>query len=896
MKKKWLCWIRTSNNVVPLDAVGSMSPNPQLRNSAPLKDPMMYMNPKNSLNYTLESKYMGVLLDAGRHYFPMDWLYKLIPILSAMQYNMLHFRFTDDQAFAIQLESYPQLAWPAPSTDNNERRQVYSAQEVQTLVQFARDQHNITIIPELNIPGHAGAWAGIPDLVVPCPKFACNKGYGIPLNITSPKFHSVVSAVLKEVLEIFENPPFLHLGGDEVHMSQPCWNEAGVAAAVDYVNMEQAVLKKILQEELNYPLNKVVRWQMTGRELGHLVNKELAAYNHYYDNRIEGIRHFWYQAPGVTQEYSHDRPYFASANLYLDTNGDEHGWEIYAKTYRWHHLPKSYRSPEAIIVGTFELGTALWWHRNVIGRLLAATLGNVANKEVIRSSSDFYTQYFHDCHETLGFPVDFCRLYGGVPVTYHEYRKSWTEMQTKWKNDICQRVTEDVKLHLQSAAQDKGLIRDQSVVVASEAFWNSFDTTSSSSSIKREKENPPLVDKNTFRVGILIDAVSDLTWLLSPSSKSFMDMSLQVDINMIQLRLMDDYGKLSQNDLSKLQQTFMPMVSKLGIEVMPEASLSSTAGGWYESGWTVTCPQHTCTSGIHIPNNISCPEFLSVAWQTVQSLLPFKTSPYLHLGSDERQASHSCFREMAEQRQQSSNNYYDYFDLYEAKLQELFHLQQKDYHDTSSSRSITPQTIVRWENEEKVEYSNRFGSITQCQDCQNLHSKGNTKATTPWFAHLDLYQFQSLYEVYNASFVLSTSQQQQRPLGIVASLGRFGSSSGNNDDNDDRILRLIAFAMGTAAATTIYDMTTFEQVFLETCQKTIQHSKAEQLCHQHETLVEHNYNQHHAQQQARLEKHKELVCKDRTTWEYKKKWKDIIPTLANITGRKKNAAHSETKI
>lgn len=65
------------------------------------------------LNFTLRTDMLGILIDAGRHYFQVWWLKRLIDILAVLQFNLIHFRLTDDQAFAIQLESQPNLTWPA---------------------------------------------------------------------------------------------------------------------------------------------------------------------------------------------------------------------------------------------------------------------------------------------------------------------------------------------------------------------------------------------------------------------------------------------------------------------------------------------------------------------------------------------------------------------------------------------------------------------------------------------------------------------------------------------------------------------------------------------------------------------------------------------------------------
>ena len=132
------------------------------------------LTPKHFPHYP-STQYLGVLIDAGRHYFPIAWLKDLMDVLQRMNYNFIHFRLTDDQAFNIQLESHPQLAKPSPV--NNPKNAVYTIDDLTDLIAYA-DERNFTIMPEINVPGHAGAWAGYPNFVVPCPEFICLKGYG----------------------------------------------------------------------------------------------------------------------------------------------------------------------------------------------------------------------------------------------------------------------------------------------------------------------------------------------------------------------------------------------------------------------------------------------------------------------------------------------------------------------------------------------------------------------------------------------------------------------------------------------------------------------------------------------------------------------------------------------
>ena len=99
--------------------------------------------------------YLGVLLDAGQHYYPIEWIRNLLQLMHALGYNLLHLRLTDDHAFNMELVSMPELANPALDSDGR----VYQATELKDLVTYAASL-NITIMPEIDIPGHAGGWAG----------------------------------------------------------------------------------------------------------------------------------------------------------------------------------------------------------------------------------------------------------------------------------------------------------------------------------------------------------------------------------------------------------------------------------------------------------------------------------------------------------------------------------------------------------------------------------------------------------------------------------------------------------------------------------------------------------------------------------------------------------------
>jgi hypothetical protein len=91
----------------------------------------------HSTNLTNKLPHLGVLLDAGRHYFPVEWIKRMIDVLSIMNYNLIHFRLTDDQTFNVQLESQPLLAYP---TTLNNNTKVYSPNELRDIVKYAKSK------------------------------------------------------------------------------------------------------------------------------------------------------------------------------------------------------------------------------------------------------------------------------------------------------------------------------------------------------------------------------------------------------------------------------------------------------------------------------------------------------------------------------------------------------------------------------------------------------------------------------------------------------------------------------------------------------------------------------------------------------------------------------------
>ena len=125
------------NRTMPVDVIG---------------DPNFDISKLKPTNYTLRSKWHGVLLDAGRHYFEVKWIYRMLDVLAVLQYNCVHFRLTDDQAWNVRLESQPDLAHPVGIMGHHK---VYTPGELRGIVAYAKTK-GITVWPEINVPVSVG--------------------------------------------------------------------------------------------------------------------------------------------------------------------------------------------------------------------------------------------------------------------------------------------------------------------------------------------------------------------------------------------------------------------------------------------------------------------------------------------------------------------------------------------------------------------------------------------------------------------------------------------------------------------------------------------------------------------------------------------------------------------
>ena len=171
----------------------------------------------------------GMHLDVCRHFFPVAFVKRYIDLLARYKMNRFHWHLTDDQGWRIEIKKYPKLtqvgAWRNGSQygpynqhtfDSTRYGGFYTQEQIRDVVAYAQARH-ITVVPEIEMPGHAlAALAAYPELGCTGGPYAVERGWGVFDDVFCPKEETftLLQNVLAEVMELFPGE-YIHIGGDE---------------------------------------------------------------------------------------------------------------------------------------------------------------------------------------------------------------------------------------------------------------------------------------------------------------------------------------------------------------------------------------------------------------------------------------------------------------------------------------------------------------------------------------------------------------------------------------------------------------------------------------------------------------------------------------------------------
>jgi hexosaminidase len=200
----------------------------------------------------------GSMLDVGRHLFPVEYILSHLEWMSRHKLNVFHWHLTEDQGWRLAIEALPKLtevgAWRTEA-DGSRYGGFYSKDDVRRVVERAR-QLGITVVPEIEMPGHArAALAAYPELGCTGETFPVPHTWGVFADVMCPGKEwtfTFIETVLGEVLELFPSR-YIHIGGDEVPTRR--WEEC--APCQEIIRREGLGDEHGLQR---WMIGRVARW------------------------------------------------------------------------------------------------------------------------------------------------------------------------------------------------------------------------------------------------------------------------------------------------------------------------------------------------------------------------------------------------------------------------------------------------------------------------------------------------------------------------------------------------------------------------------------------------------------------------------------------------------------
>lgn len=169
-----------------------------------------------------EYAYRGVMLDVARHFFDVDEVKQFIDYIAMYKMNYLHLHLSDDQGWRIEIKSWPKLTEIGGSLEvGGGKGGFYTQEQYKDLVNYALER-NITIVPEIDIPGHTNAaLASYPELNCggKARELYTGTEVGFSTLCTSKEVvYQFIDDVVRELAEITPGP-YIHIGGDESHVT-----------------------------------------------------------------------------------------------------------------------------------------------------------------------------------------------------------------------------------------------------------------------------------------------------------------------------------------------------------------------------------------------------------------------------------------------------------------------------------------------------------------------------------------------------------------------------------------------------------------------------------------------------------------------------------------------------
>lgn len=299
-----------------------------------------------TINDAPRFKWRAFMLDEARYFKGTAQVKLLLDEMAHLKMNVFHWHLTDDQGWRIEIKKYPLLTqigskrkstqigplqWDSPIQSGEIHEGFYTQEDIKEIIEYANERH-ITIVPEIEMPGHSSAaiasytWLGTSKNEIEVPtKF----GVGTDVyDVSDPKVYQFLTDVLEEIMALFPSN-VIHIGGDEVKYNH--WKSS--KSVNDYMKKNNLKTPADLQVYFtnsisNFIQSKNKRMMGWNEILGH----NLHDYQHKNDTKTtqllakESIIHFW------------------KGDIELATAAASNGYEIVNSLHNFTYLDYNYKN------------------------------------------------------------------------------------------------------------------------------------------------------------------------------------------------------------------------------------------------------------------------------------------------------------------------------------------------------------------------------------------------------------------------------------------------------------------------------------------------------------------------------------------------------------------------
>jgi hexosaminidase len=224
--------------------------------------------------------YRGLSLDVSRHFITIEQVKRLLDLMALHKLNQFQWHLSDDEGWRIEIKKYPELtsigAWrgfgrtlpPAYGSGAKRYGGYYSQAEIHDVVKYANERH-ITIIPEIDMPGHARAMIhSLPTLLIDAQdKSQYTSVQGYHDNVLSPcldNTYTVIDNIVTEVSQLFPAQT-IHVGSDEVPadvwLKSPACQSLMASQGLKTVNELQNYFLKRIQHIIQSKNKNMAGWE-----------------------------------------------------------------------------------------------------------------------------------------------------------------------------------------------------------------------------------------------------------------------------------------------------------------------------------------------------------------------------------------------------------------------------------------------------------------------------------------------------------------------------------------------------------------------------------------------------------------------------------------------------------